>query len=72
MDDTLLYMNTKKQYKKLLNEVEKEMSVLKKRLQEHQIHFNKQPNNFGYIADLNYTYDELTHINKFLKYVEIP
>jgi hypothetical protein len=59
-------METKKKYTKHLDEIKKKIEILKEKLEKHQIEFEKNPSNWGYVGDVSYINEKLEEVITFM------
>jgi hypothetical protein len=59
-------MSTSTKYNQLMIKIENDLILLKEKLKKHQTDFNLNPNNWGYIGDLEYVSNEIDEVMKFL------
>ena len=60
-------MGLSNRYSELMIKIENDLIQLKEKLKKHQIDFNRNPDNWGYIGDLEYVSSEIDEVVKFLK-----
>lgn len=59
-------MSTSTKYNELKTKIEKDLIILTGKLEKHQISFEKNKTNWGFIGDLEYVSNKLNEITGFM------